>query len=94
MFTARLRRAAHSLHRLYAAPAMLADIISHRCEGVHMHESPFQPRARDLVRRHLPARERLRLARLASKKMLSVLSTLLCAVPLLYLLSVVLFAQP
>ncbi|UQV44525.1 hypothetical protein KIV45_22320 [Janthinobacterium lividum] len=42
----------------------------------------------------LPVRERLRLARLASKKVLSVLSALLCAAPLLYLLSVVLFAQP
>ena len=59
-----------------------------------MHESPFQPRARSMLRQHLPVRERLRLARLASKKMLSVLSALLCAVPLLYLLSVVLFAQP
>ncbi|MGK5010425.1 hypothetical protein [Janthinobacterium sp. MDB2-8] len=59
-----------------------------------MHESPFQPRTRSMLRQHLPVRERLRLARLASKKMLSVLSALLCAVPLLYLLSVVLFAQP
>ncbi|MGK5047062.1 hypothetical protein ACQ4WP_14355 [Janthinobacterium sp. GB4P2] len=59
-----------------------------------MHESPFQSRARSVLRQHLPVRERLRLARLASKKMLSVLSALLCAVPLLYLLSVVLFAQP
>ena len=59
-----------------------------------MHESPFQPRARSVLRQRLPVRERLRLARLASKKMLSVLSALLCAVPLLYLLSVVLFAQP
>lgn len=59
-----------------------------------MHESPFQPRARSVLRQHLPVRERLRLARLASKKMLSVLSALLCAVPLLYLLGVVLFAQP
>ena len=53
-----------------------------------MHKPPFHQRTR------LCARERLRLARLASKKMLSVLSALLCAVPLLYLLSVVLFAQP
>ncbi|MBE3028273.1 hypothetical protein GQ37_018495 [Janthinobacterium sp. BJB1] len=59
-----------------------------------MHEQPFQPRARSVIRQHLPARERLRLARLASKKMVSVLSALLCAVPLLYLLSVVLCAQP
>lgn len=59
-----------------------------------MHEQPFQPRARSAIRRHLPARERLRLARLASKKMVSLLSALLCAAPLLYLLSVVLFAQP
>ena len=59
-----------------------------------MHESPLQPRARSVLRQHFPVRERLRLARLASKKMLSVLSALLCAVPLLYLLSVVLFAQP
>ncbi|MGK5029617.1 hypothetical protein [Janthinobacterium sp. DSP2-3-3] len=59
-----------------------------------MHESPFQSRTRSVLRQHLPVRERLRLARLASKKMLSVLSALLCAVPLLYLLSVVLFAQP
>ncbi|MGK5059652.1 hypothetical protein ACQ4WY_22220 [Janthinobacterium sp. LB2P49] len=59
-----------------------------------MHESPFQPRTRSMLRQHLPVRERLRLARLASKKVLSVLSALLCAAPLLYLLSVVLFAQP
>ena len=59
-----------------------------------MHESPFQPRARSLLRQHLPVRERLRLARMASKKVLSLCSALLCAVPLLYLLSVVLCAQP
>ena len=59
-----------------------------------MHESPLQPRARSLLRQHLPARERLRLARMASKKTLSLCSALLCAVPLLYLLSLVLFAQP
>jgi|GEM_PF-3535312 hypothetical protein len=59
-----------------------------------MHESPFQPRARNVLRQRLPVRERLRLARLASKKMLSLCSALLCAAPLLYLLSVVLFAQP
>lgn len=59
-----------------------------------MHESPFHPRARSVLRQHLPVRERLRLARMASKKVLSLCSALLCAVPLLYLLSVVLFAQP
>ncbi|MGK5035133.1 hypothetical protein [Janthinobacterium sp. LB3P118] len=59
-----------------------------------MHETPFQPRARSLLRQHFPVRERLRLARMASKKVLSLCSALLCAVPLLYLLSVVLFAQP
>ncbi|MED5596613.1 hypothetical protein [Janthinobacterium sp. P210006] len=59
-----------------------------------MHESPFQPRARSVLRQRLPARERLRLARLASKKVLSLCSALLCAAPLLYLLSVVLYAQP
>ncbi|WP_219116780.1 hypothetical protein [Janthinobacterium sp. UMAB-56] len=59
-----------------------------------MHEQPLPPRARGVIRQHLPVRERLRLARLASKKMLSVLATLLCAAALLYLLSVVLFAQP
>ncbi|MCX7291491.1 hypothetical protein, partial [Janthinobacterium sp.] len=64
------------------------------CEGAFMHESPFQPRARSVLRQHLPVRERLRLARLASKKVLSLCSALLCAAPLLYLLSVVLCAQP
>ena len=59
-----------------------------------MHESPFQPRPRGVIRQHLPVRERLRLARLASKKMLSLGSALLCALPLLYLLSEVLGAQP
>ncbi|MBG6221399.1 MULTISPECIES: hypothetical protein [unclassified Janthinobacterium] len=59
-----------------------------------MHESPFQSRARSVLREHLPARERLRLARRASKKKLSVLSALLCSAPLVYLLSVLLFAQP
>jgi hypothetical protein len=59
-----------------------------------MHEQPFQPRARSVIRQHLPVRERLRLARLASKKMASVFTALLCAAPLLYLLAVVLFAQP
>ncbi|MGK5065330.1 hypothetical protein [Janthinobacterium sp. LB3P112] len=59
-----------------------------------MHEQPFQPRARSVIRQHLPVRERLRLARLANKKMASVFTALLCAVPLLYLLSLVLFAQP
>ncbi|MGK5067750.1 hypothetical protein D3C81_119880 [compost metagenome] len=59
-----------------------------------MHEPPYPPRARGGPRQHLPVRERLRLARLASKKMLSLGSALLCALPLLYLLSEVLFAQP
>lgn len=59
-----------------------------------MHEQPFQPRARKVLRQHLPARERLRLARLANRKIISACSALLCAAPLLYLLSVVLFAQP
>ncbi|MDN2712127.1 hypothetical protein O0880_22120 [Janthinobacterium sp. SUN118] len=59
-----------------------------------MHEPPFQPRARGALRQHLPIRERLRLARLASRKMLSLGSALLCALPLLYLLSEVLCAQP
>jgi len=59
-----------------------------------MHEQPFQPRARSVIRQHLPVRERLRLARLANKKIVSVCSALLCAAPLLYLLSVVLLAQP
>ncbi|MDI3296905.1 MULTISPECIES: hypothetical protein [Janthinobacterium] len=59
-----------------------------------MHEQPFQPRARSVIRQHLPVRERLRLARLANRKIVSLCSALLCAVPLLYLLSVVLFAQP
>ena len=59
-----------------------------------MHEPPFPPRARGALRQRLPARERLRLARLASKKMLSLGSALLCALPLLYLLSEILFAQP
>ena len=59
-----------------------------------MHEQPFQPRARSVIRQHLPVRARLRLARLANRKIVSVCSALLCGVPLLYLLSVVLFAQP
>ena len=62
-----------------------------------MHEQPFQPRTRSVIRQHLPVGERLRLARLArlaSKKIVSLLSALLCAAPLLYLLGVVLFAQP
>lgn len=59
-----------------------------------MHEQPFQPRAGSVIRQHLPVGERLRLARLASKKIVSLLSALLCAAPLLYLLGVVLFAQP
>nr|WP_314607077.1 hypothetical protein [uncultured Janthinobacterium sp.] len=59
-----------------------------------MHEQPFQSRTRNVIRQHLPVRERLRLARLASKKIVSLLSALLCAGPLLYLLGVVLFAQP
>ena len=59
-----------------------------------MHEQPFQPRARSVIRQHLPVRERLRLARLANRKIVSVCSALLGAVPLLYLLRVVLFAQP
>ncbi len=53
-----------------------------------MHKPPFQLRTR------LPVRERLRLARTNSQKMRSLCSALLCAVPLLYLLSEVLFAQP
>ena len=59
-----------------------------------MHEQPFQPRARSVIRQHLPVRERLRLARLANRKIVSLCSALLYAVPLLYLLIVVLFAQP
>lgn len=59
-----------------------------------MHESPFQPRTRSMLRQHLPVRERLRLARLASRKKLTLCSALLCAAPLLYLLKEVLRAQP
>ncbi|MGK5077045.1 hypothetical protein [Janthinobacterium sp. HLX7-2] len=60
-----------------------------------MHEeAPFQPRTRGVIRQHLPARERLHLARMASRKMLSLCTALLCAAPLLYLLREVLFAQP
>ena len=59
-----------------------------------MHEQPFQPRVRSVIHRHLPVRERLRLARLSNRKIISACSALLCAAPLLYLLSVVLFAQP
>lgn len=73
---------------------MLADIRYHPCEGATMHESRFQPRARSMPHQYVPVRERLRLARMASKKVLSLCSALLCAAPLLYLLSVVLFAQP
>lgn len=63
-------------------------------KGDLMHEQPFQPRARSVIRQHLPVRERLRLARLAKRKIVSICSALLCAVPLLYLLSLVLSAQP
>ena len=51
-----------------------------------MHKPPF------LARTRLPARERLRLANRGNRKALC--TTLLCAVPLLYLLGEVLFAQP
>ena len=53
-----------------------------------MHQPSCQRQTR------LPVRERLRLARLASRKKLALCSALLCAGPLLYLLKEVLRAQP
>ena len=64
---------------------MLGHIIDHRGRD-HMHKPPF------LARTRLPARERLRLANRGNRKALC--TALLCAVPLLYLLGEVLFAQP
>ncbi|WP_300758525.1 hypothetical protein [Janthinobacterium sp.] len=53
-----------------------------------------QSRAHRAARHHLPTRERLRLAHVFTRKTCSLVAALLCAVPLLYLLKVVLYAQP
>ncbi|WP_161911792.1 hypothetical protein [Janthinobacterium sp. Ant5-2-1] len=56
-----------------------------------MHEQPFQPRARSVIRQHLPVRERLRLS---NRKRASLVVAMLVAAPILYLLSAILSAQP
>ena len=60
-------------------------------EGVLMHEQPFQPRVRSVIRQHLPVRERLRLS---NRKRASLVVAMLVAAPILYLLSAILSAQP
>ncbi|MBB5607192.1 MULTISPECIES: hypothetical protein [unclassified Janthinobacterium] len=46
------------------------------------------------ARHDLPTRERLRLAHVFTRKTYSLVATLLCAVPLVYLLAAVLYTQP
>ena len=53
-----------------------------------------QSRAHRTARHDLPTRERLRLAHVFTRKTCSLVATLLCAVPLVYLLAAVLYAQP
>ncbi|MEG2031643.1 MAG: hypothetical protein RR376_13455 [Janthinobacterium sp.] len=56
-----------------------------------MHQPHLRTRRPGILRRHLPARERLRLA---NRKRAPLVVAMLSAAPILYLLSVVLSAQP
>ena len=56
-----------------------------------MHQPHLRTRRPGILRRHLPARERLRLAN--RKRALPLVVAMLSAAPILYLLSVVLSAQ-
>ena len=67
---------------------------SPREEAFMHYQHSHHARAYRAARHHLPTRERLRLAHLFTRKTCSLAAALLCAVPLVYLLAAVLYAQP